>query len=268
MIGLFNGMLDVAIADGDQTFLDLFGSYVSNTKNWNLLAAVSSGEQVLPLLRRKKPAVLIMDIVLPGIDGFGVLKAIQNEQMIKPVIIIASAMGRDFYTRTAMELGADYYILKPLDFGILLERARELAQKAYNKNIGAYPFDPQNSLIREDGGLRQDVTRLLHDIGIPAHLSGYQYLRDAVCMVIEEPALLYKMTKQVYPVLADKNGKSPASVEKAIRTAIEIAWMRGKTDLLDELFGFTVNSQKGKPTNTEFIAMLADRFHINDHAVY
>ncbi len=174
---MFNGMLDLAIADGDQTFLDLFGSYVSNTKNWNLLAAVSSGEQVLPLLRRKKPAVLIMDIVLPGIDGFGVLKAIQNEQMIKPVIIIASAMGRDFYTRTAMELGADYYILKPLDFGILLERARELAQKAYNKNIGAYRFDPQNSLIREDGGLRQDVTRLLHDIGIPAHLSGYQYLR-------------------------------------------------------------------------------------------
>ena len=162
-----------------------------------------------------------------------------------------------------------YFVRKPISFENLLDRASELVQaasgfyaKAAGENVEAERAFYRILRYNSADSTFKRITSLLHDLGVPAHLSGYGYLRDAVCMVIENPILINNMTKQVYPALAARSGKTPASVEKAIRTAVEVSWSRGRAEILEEVFGFTVNSQKGKPTNTEYIAMLADRYNV------
>lgn len=259
----------VLIVDADSEFADTLGLRVIEHNNLYLCGKVYSGDAVLPVVKEKMPDIIIMDLTLPALDGISVIRMLQKDLKYKPIIIITSAYSNDMQRYLINDIPNAYFVRKPISCEHLLDRAGELVKAAtglYAKAAGEN-IDAERAFYRilkynnEDSTFKR-VTNLLHDLGVPAHLTGYGYLREAVCMVIDNPMLVNHMTKQVYPTLADRHGKTTASIEKAIRTAVEVSWNRGKVEILEEIFGFTVNMQKGKPTNTEYIAMLADRYNV------
>ena len=191
---------------------------------------------------------------MPHLDGIGVLEKMQNSELIqRPKVVMLTAFGQETITQRAMELGADYYILKPFDFSVLITRIRQLFEGL--KGTGYVSAStPKN--------LDVSVTNIIHEMGVPAHIKGYQYLRDAILMVVEEVNLLGAVTKELYPMIAMKYQTTPSRVERAIRHAIELAWDRGNVDMMTKFFGYTINLERGKPTNSEFIAMVADKLRI------
>ena len=191
----------------------------------------------------------------------------------QPKIIVLSAVGQDKITQTAINLGADYYIVKPFDFVIFINRIRELVT---NKVVGGEPKVRQVAMTttemitapsRGPVDLETEITNIIHEIGVPAHIKGYLYLREAIKMVIDNVELLGAVTKELYPSIAKKYNTTPSRVERAIRHAIEVAWSRGKVDTINQLFGYTVHNTKGKPTNSEFIAMIADKLRLEHSMV-
>lgn len=259
----------ILIVDADHEFADTLGLCVIKRNNMTLCGKVYSGDAVLPVVKEKKPDVIIMDLTLPALDGISVIRMLQKELQYKPIMIITSAYSNDMQKYLINDLSNAYFVRKPISFEHLLDRTGELARaaagiyaRAAGENIEAERAFYRIMKYNNEDSTFKRVTNLLHDLGVPAHLNGYGYLRDAVCMVIENPLLINCMTKEIYPTLAAKKGKTVASVEKAIRTAVEVSWSRGKIEILEEVFGFTVNLQKGKPTNTEYIAMLADRYNV------
>lgn len=190
----------------------------------------------------------------------------------QPKIIVLSAVGQDKITQTAINLGADYYIVKPFDFVIFINRIRELVT---NKVVGGEPKIRQNQevqmtrsdYVKNTGNIETEITNIIHEIGVPAHIKGYLYLREAIKMVIDNVELLGAVTKELYPSIAKKYNTTPSRVERAIRHAIEVAWSRGKVDTINQLFGYTVHNTKGKPTNSEFIAMIADKLRLEHSMV-
>lgn len=259
----------ILIVDADKEFADSLGKRIVSRSNMLLCGKAYSGDIVLPIVKEKKPDVIIMDLTLPALDGISVIRMLQNDLTYRPIIIITSAYSNDMQKYIINDIPNAYFVRKPISFEHLLDRAGELIQaasgyyaKAAGENIEAERTFYKILKYNNSDSVYKRVTNLLHDLGVPAHLSGYGYLRDAICMVIDDPKLIYSMTKHVYPKIASKYGKTSASVEKAIRNAVEVSWNRGKTEILEEIFGFTVNIQKGKPTNTEYIAMLADRYNI------
>ena len=259
----------VLIVDADQEFADTLGMRIIARNNMTLCGKVYSGDVVLPIVKEKRPDVIIMDLTLPALDGISVIRMLQKELSYKPIIVITSAYSNDMQRYLINDIPNAYFVRKPVSYEQLLDRAGELVRAAsgFYARAAGETIEAERAFYRimkynnEDSTFKR-VTSLLHDLGVPAHLNGYGYLRDAVCMVIENPLLVNSMTKEVYPTLAAKSGKTVASVEKAIRTAVEVSWSRGKIEILEEIFGFTVNLQKGKPTNTEYIAMLADRYNV------
>ena len=183
--------------------------------------------------------------------------------------IILSAVGQDKITQRAIELGAQYYIVKPFDIGILVKRIKELKYYQPNNNSNIISkeikskyieISPVNEKSKEN--LEALVTNIIHEIGVPAHIKGYQYLREAIIMVVSNVDILNQITKQLYPDIAIKYHTTPSRVERAIRHAIEVAWGRGRQDVVERIFGYTVSAAKGKPTNSEFIAMIADKLRL------
>ena len=208
------------------------------------------------------PDVLLLDIIMPHLDGLGVLEKI-NEMENKPKVIMLTAFGQENITRKAVELGASYYILKPFNMDVLVERIRLLGN-------GAVPAPSVSSLSRvtKKSSLEADVTGIIHEIGIPAHIKGYHYLREAIMMVVEDVDLLGSVTKILYPRIAEKFDTTSSRVERAIRHAIEVAWSRNNIDTIKKFFGYTVNTERGKPTNSEFIALVADRLRLYGKNAY
>jgi two-component system response regulator (stage 0 sporulation protein A) len=202
-------------------------------------------------------------MVMPHLDGLGVLENINNTVMNKyPKVIILSAVGQEGVTQKAINLGADYYVVKPFNLTTLMKRINQLAGEdpEDNKmNFARTIVQPGNGEKGED--LEIQITNIIHDIGVPAHIKGYQYIRDAIRLVVEDMDLLGAVTKELYPAIAKLNNTTPSRVERAIRHAIEVAWARGKTDVTDTIFG--ANSKvEGKPTNSEFIAIIADKLRL------
>lgn len=257
-----NRLLSVLVADSDEGFAKGLCDLLETQKDMRSVGVVRSGDLVCAAVEQRRPDVLVMDMVLPALDGLGVLKALQGLSCHRPLVIMASCVGQEVYTRSALRLGASYYLLKPVDGELLLERIRELCALQEAESVLPLPESGGASFVAEAGSLRKRATRLLHDIGIPAHLSGHNYLRDAILLVLEDREAIYHMTKEVYPAIGSKYGKTPGSVEKAIRTALDVAWLRGRTEVLDEIFRFTVSAQKGRPTNSEFVALVADRLEL------
>lgn len=264
-------MYSILVVDGDVGFADELGRRIMNRPNMKLCGKAYSGDVVLPIVLEKKPDIIIMDLTLPALDGISVIRMLQKELSYRPIIIVTSEYSNDMQRYLINDIPNAYFVRKPIAFENILDRASDLVHatsgmyaKAAGENVAAerafYRILRYNN-NNPDTPYRK-ITGLLHEMGVPAHLSGYTYLRDAVCMVIDNPMLINNMTKQVYPALAARCGKTSASVEKAIRTAVEVSWNRGKAELMEEVFGFTVSSQKGKPTNTEYIAMLADRYNV------
>ena len=269
VIAVRKSIYSVLVVDSDVEFADMLGARVVSRGNMHLCAKAYSGDVVLPIVQEKRPDIIIMDLTLPALDGISVIRMLQKELTYRPIIIVTSAYSNDMQNYLINDIPNAYFVRKPVSLEHLLDRAEELSSavtgyyaKAAGDNIEAERTFYRILRHSNSDTTFKKITNMLHDLGVPAHLNGYGYLREAVCMIIENPMLINCMTKEVYPKLAEKYGKTAASVEKAIRTAVEISWSRGKAEVLEEIFGFTVSLQKGKPTNTEYIAMLADRYNV------
>ena len=208
---------------------------------------------------------------MPHLDGLGVLEKLNTTDLEKrPICIILSAVGQDKITQKAIELGAQYYIVKPFDINILIKRIKELKyyQPSQNKSniiskeIRTQYIDISPNNQKKEDNLEALVTNVIHEVGVPAHIKGYQYLREAIIMAVTDIDMINQITKQLYPDIAGKYHTTPSRVERAIRHAIEVAWGRGKQDVVENIFGYTVSAAKGKPTNSEFIAMIADKLRL------
>lgn len=242
------------IADDNRDFCELLKEFFTQQEDLNLVGIAYNGLEALQMIKETNPDVVVLDIIMPHLDGIGVLeKLVNGGSGSKPRIIMLTAFGQESVTQKAVELGADYYILKPFDFNVLATRIRQLADGV---NVSQYitPSKPKN--------LDVSVTNIIHEMGVPAHIKGYLYLREAILMVIGEVGLLGAVTKELYPMIAQKFQTTPSRVERAIRHAIELAWDRGNVEMMAKFFGYTINLERGKPTNSEFIAMVADKLRI------
>lgn len=259
--------LSVAIADDNERMLELLGEIVSNDKELSLVGKATNGEDVYRIIREKQPDVVLLDLIMPKMDGISLMEIVSTDKGIEkhPYFIVITAISQERITEDAFEKGASYYILKPFNNEVVLQRIKNVGKKRTELHIGEEELHGEK--FHKEGKEQQIdmetcVTNMLHEIGIPAHIKGYHYLRDGILMAIEDMDVLNAITKVLYPTVAKKNQTTSSRVERAIRHAIEVAWSRGKLDTLEELFGYTVSNGKGKPTNSEFIALVADTIRL------
>lgn len=254
----------VGIADDNKDFCSILKDFFETQQNIDVAFIAHDGMQTVDIVAKEKPDILILDMIMPYLDGLGVLERLNTiEVEPMPKVIMLSAVGQESITQKAINLGAEYYVVKPFDLNILVKRIQQLA--------GIQEMDTQNSqntnrsiLCKDDSknDLEIDITNIIHEVGVPAHIKGYQYLRNAITMVVDDMDLLGAVTKELYPAIAKMNNTTPSRVERAIRHAIEVAWNRGKIETINSLFGYTVHNDKGKPTNSEFIAIIADKLRL------
>ncbi|NBI06635.1 sporulation transcription factor Spo0A [Senegalia massiliensis] len=260
--------IDILIADDNKDFCNILNEYLSTQNDVNVIGIANDGLEALDLISDKIPDVLVLDIIMPHLDGLGVLEKLNSINLDKyPKIIVLSAVGEDKITQRAISLGADYYVVKPFDFEVFMKRIRQLNGGMGETNKRNINTNKANGIINrttynKTKTLEANITNIIHEIGVPAHIKGYLYLREAIGMVVERIDLLSAVTKELYPEIAKKFNTTPSRVERAIRHAIEVAWSRGKIDTINNLFGYTVQNNKGKPTNSEFIAMVADKLRL------
>ncbi|GBG55018.1 Stage 0 sporulation protein A [bioreactor metagenome] len=249
----------VAIADDNREFVSIIQEYLIQQPDIDLVGVAYNGEEILTIIEEKRPDVVILDIIMPHLDGIGVLERINDTNGRRPKIIMLTAFGQESITQRVVELGADYYILKPFNMDVISSRIRQLASTITSQR----PVVAQALKARP---IDLEVTNIIREIGIPAHIKGYQYLRDAIMMIIAEIELLGAVTKVLYPMIAEKYSTTPSRVERAIRHAIEVAWGRGNMEMINRIFGYTIKLEKGKPTNSEFMAMIADKLRMEMRA--
>ena len=214
------------------------------------------------IIKDRQPDVVLLDLIMPKMDGLTVMEQVNQDHFVnkRPYFIVITAVGQEKITEDAFNKGANYYVMKPYNNNMLLERIKSVRKMSRNSEKRT----EDTSAVGSSGGenLESRVTNMLHEIGIPAHIKGYHYLRDAIIMAVNDMDVLNAITKILYPTVAKKYQTTSSRVERAIRHAIEVAWSRGKLDTLDELFGYTVSTGKGKPTNSEFIALIADTIQL------
>lgn len=258
--------INVLIADDNREFTDLLVEYMNRQEDMEVTGVAYNGNDVLNILDSSHPDILILDIIMPHLDGLAVLEQIRSMNLNpQPKVIMLTAFGQEDTTKKAVELGAAYYILKPFDMEMLIKRVRQIVN---NKMVSYSPAQKtMSSAIPARGrNLDASITNMIHEIGVPAHIKGYLYLREAITMVYNDMELLGSITKVLYPSIAKKYNTTASRVERAIRHAIEVAWSRGNMDSITNLFGYTVSNSKAKPTNSEFIAIIADRLRLEDNA--
>ena len=256
--------IKVMLADDNRDFCDVVSDYLNKMDDIEVLGVANDGEEAFSKAVSLKPDVMLLDSIMPRLDGIGVLERFSKDvqQLYKPIVIMLSAVTQEKMTQKAIDLGADYYIFKPFDLEVLVARIRQFKEEIISGNQDARPLG--QAVLRRGKGrsLESKVTAVLHEVGVPAHIRGYHYMREAIMLVVREPDVLNFITKELYPAIAKKCNTMPSRVERAIRHAIEVAWSRGKIDAIDNLFGYTVNNNKGKPTNSEFIALIADNLRL------
>lgn len=261
--------IKIGIVDDNRDFCDVVSENLSEQDNMEVLFTANDGLEAMEEIKSGQcPDILILDLIMPHMDGFGVLEALNSVQLVNyPRVIMTSAIGQDSIIQKAMTLGAQYYLVKPVNMNLLIKRinqldiaAAEVVMPSREQTNLKRSLVLRDSLLNND--LEIDITNLIHEVGVPAHIKGYQYLRDAISLVVANMDLLGAVTKELYPTVASMNNTTPSRVERAIRHAIELAWNRGKLETLDALFGYTVQNDKGKPTNSEFIAIIADKLRL------
>lgn len=265
--------IKIVLADDNKDFCQVLKEYLSNEDDIDILGIAKDGIEALDLVKKTQPDLLILDVIMPHLDGLGVIEKLNTMDIPKmPKIIVLSAVGQDKITQSAINLGADYYIVKPFDFVVFINRIRELVSNRVTQ-VEPKPRPVQETqmtrsdFVKNVGNIETEITNIIHEIGVPAHIKGYLYLREAIKMVIDNVELLGAVTKELYPSIAKKFNTTPSRVERAIRHAIEVAWSRGKVDTINQLFGYTVHNTKGKTTNSEFIAMIADKLRLEHSMV-
>lgn len=266
-----NEKIRILVADDNKEFGDTLVSYLEKEENFEVVGIARDGNQAVDEITMMKPDIVLLDIIMPHLDGLGVLEKLNESNMEnKPMCIILSAVGQDKITQKAINLGAQYYIVKPFDIQILVKRIKELKyyQPSQYKNnfisreIKTQYIDISPEEKKNEENLEALVTNVIHEVGVPAHIKGYQYLREAIMMVVNDIDVINQITKSLYPQIARKYSTTPSRVERAIRHAIEVAWGRGQQEAVENIFGYTISASKGKPTNSEFIAMIADKLRL------
>lgn len=258
-----SNQIRILVADDNIEFGEIVCDYLSNCDDIEVIGRAEDGLEAIHLIDELNPDIVILDIIMPHMDGLAVLEHYYKVPASeKPMFIILSAVGQDKITQQAVSLGAEYYIVKPFDLEILVERIRQLKKGDVLINRSDSVKTAQRTRGIKPSSLENRITQIMRDVGVPAHIKGYQYMRDAVMLVIEDIELISSVTKRLYPELARRYRTTPSRVERAIRHAIEVAWTRGQVDTIHDLFGYTINTKKGKPTNSEFIAMIADKLRL------
>ena len=257
----FMEKIRVMLAEDNQSILRLLSDFLSGKPEIELVAAVSDGAAILDAVREHGPDVLVMDVIMPRKDGFMALEELGRiDECARPKVIVLTGLSRDDFIMRAIALGASYYMVKPFDLHVLYHRILEVAGE--EPDVVASPAPRGEAAESAD----EQITNLFLTLGIPAHIKGYQYLREAVRMVMENHDVINRITKELYPSIARQFGTTASKVERAIRHAIEVAWNRGRVDTLNRAFGCRVCTPEDKPTNGEFIAMLADKMSMERSA--
>ena len=250
----------VLIADDNIEFAMTLHGYLEKEEEMEVVGMAKDGNEAYTMILEKQPDVVLLDVIMPHLDGLGVLEKLGTTQLDKmPLCIMLSAVGQDKITQKAINLGAEYYIVKPFDISLLIKRIKDF--KYYQPgsvkgNFASREIKQQYIEIapeskKDESNLEALVTNVIHEVGVPAHIKGYQYLREAIMMVVNDIDIINQITKQLYPEIAEKYKTTPSRVERAIRHAIEVAWGRGQTDTVESIFGYT-----------EFIAMIADKLRL------
>ncbi len=265
--------ISVLIADDNQDFSHTLASYINSQNDMEVIGMAKDGSEAIDIIANTTPDVVLLDVIMPHLDGLGVLENINIiKSSKKPICIMLSAVGQDKITQKAITLGAEYYVVKPFDIELLIKRIRDIkffkpTQQGNTNNFVARETKQQYIELSEDESKKEEnlealVTNVIHEVGVPAHIKGYQYLREAIMMVINDIDVINQITKSLYPKIAYKYSTTPSRVERAIRHAIEVAWGRGQQEVVENIFGYTISAAKGKPTNSEFIAMIADKLRL------
>ena len=240
----------IMLVDDNEELTTALTAYLNSTDDCEVVATAENGEKALEIFPSVKPDVLILDLVMPHIDGFEFLERVDKGNT---KILVLSALSQDAFVTKAMNLGADYFMLKPAQFENLKKRIAEMLSPAAVDKSQAKSRQIKNRTLEEK------ITNIFITVGIPAHIKGYQFLREAIKLAIDDPDIINSITKKLYPEVAERFDTSPSKVERAIRHAIEVAWNRGKIENINSLFGVRVYSHNEKPTNGEFIALVADK---------
>lgn len=249
----------VLVADGNAAFRRSVSEFFRTDKDIIRFVEASDGQEALEKLREERFDVLISELVMPKLDGLDLLEALENEPSARPdVVIIVSYMRSDGLLQKAFKKGASYVMLKPIEPEYLYKRMLDLCGSTQEDAEKSAAFSPTAKTLDEK------ITAVFLSVGIPAHIKGYHYLREAIRMVFYKPELISHITKELYPGIAKRFNTSPSKVERAIRHAIEVSWTRGKIENVNKLFGFNVYGKNEKPTNGEFIALVADKLIIED----
>ncbi len=254
-------MIKVLLIDDNRDFCELVKEYINSQEDMEVIGVANNGMEGLDLIESKGPDVVILDIIMPYLDGIGVLEELNKRGRDPEMkIIMLTAFGHQEVTQRIVDLGADYYILKPFDLEKLVDRIQQLMSPMSQGGIDG----PLPRRRGQDMDIR--VTDIMHQIGVPAHIRGYMYLREAILMVIDKIELLGAVTKELYPRVAEKYNTTPSRVERAIRHAIEVSWERGNIKAIYNIFGSSVATESGKPTNSQFIAKIADKLRLEIRA--
>lgn len=258
-----NGKIKIVIADDNKEFSSILSDYLRGQSDFEVVGIAKDGIEAVKLVAAHQPDVLVLDIIMPHLDGLGVLERI-NVMPNMPKVIVLSAVGQDKITQRAINLGAEYYVVKPFDMEIFSKRVRQMFSSGNSQTeVRRSSFMVTETPAYVSGNsLEAEITNIIHEIGVPAHIKGYLYLREAIQMVVNDVELLSAVTKELYPSIAKKFNTTASRVERAIRHAIEVAWSRGQVDTINKIFGYTIHNDKGKPTNSEFIAMVADKLRL------
>jgi two-component system, response regulator, stage 0 sporulation protein A len=254
--------IKVFLADDNKELITMIESYLAQQEDIEVVGVAYNGQDCLKQIEEKKPDVIVLDIIMPYLDGLVVLEKIREVSKEKlPNVIMLTAFGQEDVTKKAVDLGASYFILKPFDMENLAGHIRQVSGKPSGLVKREIPTF-RHSVEAKPKSLDANITSIIHEIGVPAHIKGYLYLREAISMVYNDIELLGSITKVLYPDIAKKYNTTASRVERAIRHAIEVAWSRGNIDSISSLFGYTVSISKAKPTNSEFIAMVADKLRL------
>lgn len=251
------------LADDNNSLRQQLAEYFSMREEFEVVGLAADGVEAFELLKSANADAMLLDVIMPRMDGFAVLQK-WNELKDRPntQIILLTALGRDDFIARAMELGGAYYIVKPFDMEASAQRILDICKKqAAQPQVRQEALPSANAVSSEE-----QLANLFLSIGIPAHIKGYGYLREAVRLVLDQPEIINRITKELYPGIARRFGTTPSKVERAMRHAIEVAWSRGRLENINQIFGYRVFEADDKPTNGEFIALIADKLRLGKSA--
>lgn len=251
--------ITLMIAEDNNRIVEQIMGGIEKQKKIRIIGVAKDGMEALQILREKRPSVCLLDLVMPYIDGVDVMEELHNSGFFATKIILLSSIGQENIVEQCINIGAIGHLTKPLDFELLVNKIMDCMDEPYRKKMITYRKDEK----KKERNTEIIITNMIHEIGVPAHIKGYQYLREAIEMSVDDVDILNSVTKQLYPSIAKRFETTPSRVERAIRHAIEVAWKRGKTDTMYELFGYTIDMGRGKPTNSEFIALISDKIRLS-----